>query len=65
MSHIDTPLIGANIPTMDKGMVHGGASDVGDLSQVAPTGFLGTTCHTTGTPGPMLPPEVCRSAIRV
>ena len=51
LTHKDQPLIGANFPTIDKGMVHGGASDVGDLSQVTPISFLGTACHTTGTPG--------------
>jgi aminobenzoyl-glutamate utilization protein B len=47
----DLPLLGANLPAMDGGIVFKGATDVGDLSQVAPTGALWTACFPTCTPG--------------
>lgn len=48
----DSPLVGANFPTApDEHMVHKGATDVGDLSQVAPTATLFTACFPTGSPG--------------
>lgn len=49
--HNDQPLLGANFPALDEGIVYKGATDVGDLSQVAPTGELSTTCFPTCTPG--------------
>ena len=49
--HKDLPLLGANFPPMDGGIVFKGATDVGDLSQVAPTGALWTACFPTCTPG--------------
>jgi aminobenzoyl-glutamate utilization protein B len=45
------PLLGANFPAMDGGIVFKGATDVGDLSQVVPTGALDTTCFPTCSPG--------------
>ena len=45
------PLIGENIPAFDGGTIMGGATDVGDLSQVTPTGVFFATCFTTGSPG--------------
>lgn len=51
LEHKDKPLLGANFPAMDAGMVEKGATDIGDLSQIAPTGALWTTCFSTGTPG--------------
>jgi len=50
-AHSDRPLIGANISAIDEGIVYKGATDVGDLSQVVPTGALVTTCFPTCTPG--------------
>jgi aminobenzoyl-glutamate utilization protein B len=47
----DLPLLGANFPAMDGGIVFKGATDVGDLSQVTPTGALWTACFPTCTPG--------------
>ncbi|MDP2966092.1 MAG: amidohydrolase [Pelolinea sp.] len=47
----DLPLLGGNFPAMDGGAVFKGATDVGDLSQVAPTGALWTACFPTCTPG--------------
>ena len=49
--HADQPLLGANFPALDEGFVYKGATDVGDLSQVAPTAELNTTCFPTCTPG--------------
>jgi len=51
LEHKDVPLLGVNFPAMDAGMVEKGATDVGDLSQVTPTGALSTTCCPTGSPG--------------
>ena len=45
------PLLGKNYPPMDGNIVFKGATDVGDLSQVTPTGALWTTCFPTSTPG--------------
>jgi aminobenzoyl-glutamate utilization protein B len=45
------PLVGENFPALDTGMIHKGATDVGDLSLVTPTGSLFTTCFPTGSPG--------------
>ncbi len=45
----DLPLIGGNFPAMDAGMTGGGATDVGDLSQITPTGVFFATCFTTGS----------------
>ena len=45
------PLLGANFPAMDAAIVFKGATDVGDLSQVVPTGALDTTCFPTCSPG--------------
>jgi len=47
----DQPLLGANFPAMDAGIVYKGATDVGDLSQVVPTGAFNTTCFPTCSPG--------------
>lgn len=47
----DMPLRGANFPVMDAHLIHKGATDVGDLSQITPTGELITTCVPTGSPG--------------
>jgi len=49
--HKDLPLLGANFPPMDGGIVFKGATDVGDLSQITPTGALWTACFPTCTPG--------------
>ncbi|MDO9545611.1 MAG: amidohydrolase [Pelolinea sp.] len=50
-AHADQPLLGANFPALDEGIVYKGATDVGDLSQVVPTGALDTTCFPTCSPG--------------
>ena len=51
-AHKDLPLVGANFPTApDAQIVHKGATDVGDLSQVTPTATLLTACFPTGSPG--------------
>ena len=47
----DQPLLGANFPPLDGDVVFKGATDVGDLSQVAPTGAFWTACFPTCTPG--------------
>lgn len=47
----DLPLRKKNYPAMDANIIYKGATDVGDLSQVTPTGFLVTTCFPTGSPG--------------
>lgn len=47
----DQPLLARNYPPMDGNVVFKGATDVGDLSQVAPTAALWTTCFPTCTPG--------------
>ncbi len=47
----DMPLLGANFPAMDGNIVFKGATDVGDLSQITPTGALWTACFPTCTPG--------------
>ena len=49
--HKDLPLLGENFPPMDGGIVFKGATDVGDLSQITPTGALWTACFPTCTPG--------------
>jgi aminobenzoyl-glutamate utilization protein B len=48
-SHL--PLYGANYPALDAHIIEKGATDVGDLSQITPTGVLVTTCFSTGSPG--------------
>jgi len=50
-AHADKPLLAANFPAMDAGFVYQGATDVGDLSQCAPTGELNTACFPTCSPG--------------
>jgi aminobenzoyl-glutamate utilization protein B len=45
------PLRGENFPAMDAQIIEKGATDVGDLSQVTPTGALVTACFPTGSPG--------------
>jgi aminobenzoyl-glutamate utilization protein B len=45
------PLLGANFPVMEGEVVFKGTTDVGDLSQVTPTGSLWTACFPTCTPG--------------
>jgi len=50
-AHSDQPLMGVNFSAIDEGIVYKGATDVGDLSQVVPTGALVTTCFPTCTPG--------------
>jgi aminobenzoyl-glutamate utilization protein B len=47
----DQPLIRANFPAIDERIVFKGATDVGDLSQVVPTGALDTACFPTCSPG--------------
>ena len=47
----DQSLLGENFPAMDAAIVFKGATDVGDLSQVVPTGALETTCFPTCSPG--------------
>ena len=49
--HADQPLLAANFPALDEGIIYKGATDVGDLSQCAPTGELNTACFPTCTPG--------------
>jgi len=49
--HADQPLLAANFPVLDEGIIYKGATDVGDLSQCAPTGELNTACFPTCTPG--------------
>jgi len=49
--YADQPLLGANLPSLDEGIVYKGATDVGDLSQITPTNSLVTTCFPTCTPG--------------
>lgn len=45
------PLRGENFPAMDAHLIEKGATDVGDLSQITPTGALFTACFSTGSPG--------------
>ncbi len=45
------PLRGENFPPMDAHVIYKGATDVGDLSQITPTGELATACFSTGSPG--------------
>jgi aminobenzoyl-glutamate utilization protein B len=47
----DLPLIGDNFPAMDEGVTFKWATDVGDLSQITPTGVFTAACFTTGSPG--------------
>lgn len=49
LSYKDLPLNGANFPAMDAGLTSGGATDVGDLSQITPTGVFFAACFTTGS----------------
>ena len=49
--HADQPLLAGNFPALDEGIIYKGATDVGDLSQCAPTGELNTACFPTCTPG--------------
>lgn len=49
--HAGQPLLAANFPALDEGIIYKGATDVGDLSQCAPTGELNTACFPTCTPG--------------
>jgi len=49
--YADQPLLAANFPALDEGIIYKGATDVGDLSQCAPTGELNTACFPTCTPG--------------
>ena len=49
--HKDKPLLDVNFPAMDAHFTEKGATDIGDLSQITPTGALWTTCFSTGTPG--------------
>ncbi len=49
--HASQPLLAANFPALDEGIIYKGATDVGDLSQCAPTGELNTACFPTCTPG--------------
>ncbi len=51
LAHKDKPLIGVNFPAIDEGMTLKGATDVGDLSLVTPTGEVYTACFPTGAPG--------------
>lgn len=51
LAHKDQPMLGANFPAPDAHMVHKGATDVGDLSQITPTAALFTSCFPTGSPG--------------
>lgn len=51
LAYKDMPLLGANFPAMDAGIIEKGATDVGDLSQITPTGALYTACAPTGSPG--------------
>jgi aminobenzoyl-glutamate utilization protein B len=50
-AHSDKPLLSANFQAIDEGIVYKGATDVGDLSQVVPTGALETVCFPTCSPG--------------
>jgi len=45
------PLRGENFPPMDAHIIEKGATDIGDLSQVTPTGAFTTACFPTGSPG--------------
>ncbi len=47
----DKPLQTQNLPSIDERIIQKGATDVGDLSQVAPISMLVTTCFPTGSPG--------------
>jgi aminobenzoyl-glutamate utilization protein B len=51
LEHKDKPLIGVAFPALDEGIIHKGATDVGDLSLVTPTGEFFTTCFPIGAPG--------------
>jgi len=51
LAHKDMPLLGANFPAMDAHLIHKGSTDVGDLSQITPTGWLFSACFPTGSPG--------------
>ncbi|MEK6256373.1 MAG: amidohydrolase, partial [Chloroflexota bacterium] len=51
LAHRDKPLLDENFPAMDAQMIHKGATDVGDLSQITPTGTIFTACFPTGSPG--------------
>jgi aminobenzoyl-glutamate utilization protein B len=51
LANAHLPLRGQNFPAMDAHLIEKGATDVGDLSQVVPTGALSTACFTTGSPG--------------
>lgn len=50
LANKDKPLLDIIFPSLDEGMVHKGATDVGDLSLVTPTGAFITTCFSTGAP---------------
>ena len=49
--HKDKPLLDVNFPAMDAHFTEKGATDIGDLSQITPTGAFWTTCVPTGSPG--------------
>lgn len=49
--HADKPLLGAIFPAIDEGVTYKGATDVGDLSQVAPSASLNTATFPTCSPG--------------
>ena len=48
---IDVPLWGQILPHIDTPMALPGSTEVGDVSQITPTGQLTTTCWPLGTPG--------------
>jgi aminobenzoyl-glutamate utilization protein B len=48
---IETPLWGDILPHVDTDMALPGSTEVGDVSQITPTGQLTTTCWPLGTPG--------------
>ena len=45
------PIIGHVFPSLDKGKIAGGSTDVGDLSRAVPCSMLVTTTHSVGAPG--------------
>jgi aminobenzoyl-glutamate utilization protein B len=48
---IDRPLWGEILPHVETPMVMPGSTEVGDVSQITPTGQVTTTCWPLGTPG--------------
>ncbi len=49
--YLDEPIIGQYFPSLNKGRIAGGSTDVGDLSRTVPCSMLVTTCYAVGAPG--------------